>query len=434
MTAPDFAAHRQRLLAALPQNEGVLLFGAPERTRNADSEHKFRQDSDVWWLTGWPDAEVAVFLRHGEKPFTLFVQPRDKEKEVWNGRRPGPEGAVEAFGAAEAFPIGDLDKELPRLLQGLDALHYGFGSQPGRDRQLLNALAKARKEVRRHGKSVPTTFHLPMHLVHELRLRKTPDEVEVLRRAAHVTAKAHVAAMQAGAPGTPEYDLDALLLHHFRRGGYGPGYTNIVAAGDNATILHYITNDDTIADGELVLIDAGAEVLNYTADVTRTWPANGVFSPAQRAVYAIVLEAQLLSIDRVRAGVSFKDLHDTSVRRLTEGMVELGLLAGDVDELIRTEKFKKYYMHGTSHWLGVDVHDAGAYGRHGVVRVLEPGMVLTIEPGLYIPVDDQDAPEALRGIGVRIEDDVLVTDGEPDVLTAACPKAIDDLEAICRRG
>jgi Xaa-Pro aminopeptidase len=422
MLTPDFALHRRRVLDALAPDEAVLVFAAPHRTRNADTEHRFRQDSDMWWLTGWPDADAAALIRHGDKPFTLFVQPRDREAEVWNGRRFGPEGAVARFGADQAFPIGDLEKELPALLEGLNGLHFAFGKDAGRDRQLLRVLAKARKEVRRSGHSVPHTFHAPSKLLGELRLIKTPDEIALLREAARITAEAHVAVREAGKPGANEADLDAILQHRFRREGNGPGYTNIVAAGDNATILHYVTNDDRIEDGELVLIDAGCEVQNYTADVTRTWPANGVFTVAQQRVYRIVLDAQLRAIAAVRPGVRFNTIHDVATRRLVEGMIELGLLSGDPDQLIREQKHKRYYPHGTSHWLGVDVHDAGDYGRNGEVRALAPGMVLTVEPGLYVPIDDASAPEALRGIGIRIEDDVLVTADGHEVLTAACPK------------
>jgi Xaa-Pro aminopeptidase len=431
---PDFAAHRRRLLERLEPDEAVLLWGAPPKTRNSDTEYRYRQDSDVWWLTGWPDPDCAVFVRPGDEPVTMFVQARDKEQETWTGRRPGPEGAKERYGADAAFPIGDLEGELARLLQGVSRLHYGFGRDAAKDRMLNRVIARAAKAARRNGLDVPETFHAPARLLHELRLHKGDDELVVMREAARITCEAHVAAMRLGAPGRTEYEIEAEIERVFRHGGAtAPGYTTIVGAGDNATILHYVVNDDVVQDGELVLVDAGCEVAGYTADVTRTWPANGRFSGPQRAVYEAVLHAQELAVAACRPGATHLGVHDVAVRALTEAMVDLGLLKGSVDELIEKEAFKRYYMHGTGHWLGCDVHDVGAYARHGSSRVLEPGMVLTVEPGLYIDLDDADAPEALRGIGVRIEDDVLITADGHENLTAACPKKVDDLEDLCRR-
>lgn len=431
---PDFAAHRSALLERLAPHEAVLVIGAPVRNRNGDADHAYRPDSDLWWLTGWPDPEVAVFIRPGEAPVTMFVQPRDPTAETWTGRRPGPEGAKARFGADAAFAIEDLEAELPRLLQGVRELHYAFGLSPTHDQLLHRCISKAARGARRNGLDVPETFHAPAKLLHELRLHKLPDELAVMREAARISAQAHVLAMQRGCPGAMEYELEAVLDSHFKsQGGDGPGYTHIVAAGDNATILHYIVNDDVVEDGELVLIDAGCEVACYTADITRTWPANGRFTDPQRKVYAAVLDANERAIAACRPGVTFMEIHDLAIRRLTEAMVELDLLDGEVDDLIQSEAFKKYYMHGTSHWLGLDVHDVGAYARDGSSRVLAPGMVLTIEPGLYIPSDDTDAPAALRGIGVRIEDDVLITAHGHEILTRDCPKAIDDIEAACAR-
>jgi len=429
---PDFAAHRANLLAALPEDEAVLVFGAPSHVRNGDSEYRYRPDSDVYWLTGWEDPGVAVLLRHGEEPLTMFVQARDAVREVWDGRRPGPDGARERFGADAAYNIGELEQQLPRLLQGVNALHYEFARDPGHDAVVAASVRKAAKPARLHGLSVPETFHHPSRLLHELRLIKQPQELDLLRHAAALTAEGHAAAMQASRPGCTEYEIEAAVVAPWRRAGStGPGYTPIVASGANATVLHYVTNRGTLSDGDLLLLDAGCEVQYYTADVTRTFPVSGRFTAAQRDVYEVVLAAELAAIDRCRSGVSFDAIHDVAVRTLTEGMVSLGLLKGAIDELIATEAFKKYYMHGTSHWLGLDVHDVGAYGRGGHTRELAAGMVLTVEPGLYIAEDDEDAPEAMRGLGVRIEDDVLVTAGDPDVLTDAIPKAVTDLEAAC---
>jgi Xaa-Pro aminopeptidase len=434
LPVPNPAEHRQRLLAALGDDEAVLLVGAPHRTRSHDTEHRYRQQSDVWWLTGWPDPDVVVLIRPGQQPFTMFVQARDREQETWTGRRHGPEGAKARFGADVAWPIEDLDTQLPRLLQGVSTLHYAFGVDAAMDVRVQQAIGRAAKAARRNGLDVPETFASPARLIHELRLMKTESELALMRAAAAITAEAHVELMRMGRPGVNEHTLDAHLELAFRRsGGTGPGYTNIVAAGDNATILHYIENRDVIEDGELVLVDAGCEVAHYTADVTRTWPANGRFTPIQRAAYEHVLDAQRLCIEALRPGATWLAMHETAIRRLTEGMIDLGLLSGDVDDLIREEKFKKYYMHGTGHWLGIDVHDCGAYARGGRSREMAAGMVVTVEPGLYVPADDLEAPAELRGLGIRIEDDVLITPDGHEVLTAACPKSVADLEATCAR-
>jgi Xaa-Pro aminopeptidase len=431
---PDFAAHRRRLLELLPDDEAVLLFGAPEVLRNGDSEHRYRPDSHVWWLTGWEDPEVAVFLRRGEEPLTMFVQPKDKEREVWTGRRLGPEGAKERFGADVAYPIGELEAQLAKLVQGVRALHYPAGRDAEHDAVVLSAITRAKKTGRNTGLSAPETFHLPARLIDELRMIKTEAEIGLLRAAADLTGQGHLRAMELARPGVREFEIEAELTGLWRRAGStGPGYTPIVAAGINGTVLHYHTNRDVLRDGELLLLDAGCEVSWYTADVTRTFPISGRFSTPQRDVYEWVLKAQLAAIDVCRPGRRFVEVHETAVRVLTEGMIALGLLDGTVEERIADESYKRYYMHGTSHWLGLDVHDVGWYGRGGATREFAPGMVLTVEPGLYVDPDDEEAPAHLRGIGVRIEDDVLVTGGEPDVLTGAIPKAVADLEAACSR-
>jgi Xaa-Pro aminopeptidase len=430
--ALDFAAHRRRVLESLPEDEAVLVFGAPERVRNGDSEHRYRPDSTVWWLTGWEDPEVAVFLRHGDEPLVMFVQPKDKEKEVWTGRRAGPDGARARFGADLAHPIGDLAEQLPKLVQGVRALHYAVGRDAEHDRLVHTAIARAAKAARLHGLSAPETFHLPSRLLDELRMIKTDEELALLRAAADLTGRGHRRAMEMARPGLREYEIEAELTRIWQgAGSTGPGYTPIVAAGVNGTVLHYNTNRGELRDGDLLLLDAGCEVSWYTADVTRTFPVSGRFSGPQRDVYEWVLKAQLAAIDRCRACARFAEVHDAAVRVLTEGMVALGLLAGPVDERIADESFKRYYMHGTSHWLGLDVHDVGWYGRAGATRELAPGMVLTVEPGLYVDPEDEAAPAHLRGIGVRIEDDVHVTSGDPEVLTGAIPKTVDEVEAAC---
>jgi Xaa-Pro aminopeptidase len=427
---PDFALHRAALLDRLADGEAVLLFATPHAVRNGDSEYRYRPDSDLYWLTGWTGPDAAIFLKRGEAPLTMFVQPRDPEQETWTGRRPGPEGARARYGADAAYAIEALEKELPRLLLGVHTLHYGFGRSAEDDALVSASIRKAERLARRSGVDVPETFHAPARLLHELRLHKSDDELAVLRKAAALTTDAHLAAMRVARPGRYEYEVEAAITHVFRAGGGdGPGYTPIVAGGDNANILHYHENDAVLGDGDLLLIDAGGEFALYTADVTRTFPVNGRFSEAQRRVYEVVLAAQEAAIAAAVVGARFLSVHEAAVRRLTEGMVALGLLEGDVDVLIANEAYKRFYMHGTSHWLGLDVHDAGRYARAGASRPLQPGMVITVEPGLYIPAAAEGVPEALRGIGVRIEDDVLITEDGPEVLTAAAPRTVADIEA-----
>lgn len=428
-----FAHNRARFLDALG-DEAALFFGAPHHTRNGDSEYRYRPDSDVYYLSGWTQPEVALLFRPGHaQPFVMFVQPRDPSTEQWAGRRPGPDGATGLYGADAAYAYRELAQKLPSLLQGYRTLHYRFADDPDHDRLVAGAVRKARKQARYSSLDVPDAFIDPSRTLHELRLHKSADELDLLRRAAAITGEAHLAAMAATRPGVYEYELEAIIEGTFRRrGGNGPGYASIVGGGANATVLHYVDNDAPLRDGELVCVDAGCEYRLYTADVTRTWPVSGTFSGPQRDLYEVVLRAQLAAIDTVRVGGRFLDPHNAATKVLTEGMVALGLLHGDVDELIAAEKHKRYYMHGTSHWLGLDVHDVGGYARDGKGRPYAPGMVLTIEPGLYISPDDEDAPAHFRGIGIRIEDDVLVTDGAPEVLTAHIPKSIDDVEAAVR--
>ncbi len=431
------SARRTRYLDRL-DGAAALILGGTHAIRNSDSEYRYRPHSDVVYLTGWEEPEVAALFRPGsDHPFVLFVLPKDKERETWTGRRSGVEGAREAHGADLAFPYSELAARLPVLLQGYERLHYAYGDCAEHDRIVFGAIANARGALR-NGVCMPTKLEHSRMLTAEMRLCKDHDELAALRRAAHITADAHVAAMRAGLPGTFEYEVEAAIDATFRRaGGTGAGYTTIVGGGPNACVLHYVQNRDRLESGSLCLVDAGAEFDWYTADVTRTWPVSGRFSSAQRDVYTLVLEAQLAAIACARPGRPFRDMHDAAVAVLTRGMIELGLLDGDLDELIVEERYRKYYMHGTGHWLGLDVHDAGAYHVGVTSRVLQAGHVVTVEPGLYIAPDDEEAPEALRGIGVRIEDDVLITPeslgGAPDVLTSACPKSIAHVEAACAR-
>jgi Xaa-Pro aminopeptidase len=429
-----FRARRQAYMDALGPNAVAVVSSLPERLRNGDAYHRFRQHSDLYYLTGFAEPDTTLVLRPGAETerVVLFVRPRNAEMEVWDGRRAGLEGAKDRYGADSAYAAADLDDRLWQLLANHEQLHYSLGLDDEMDLRIATSIARLRKSEKR-GRRPPHAVVDPRAALHELRLRKSEDEVRILRKAASISAEAHRAAMATGRPGAFEYELEAVIDYTFRRrGGNGPGYTTIVGAGENATILHYVENSCAIAERDLVLVDAGCEYAYYTADITRTFPASGRFTGAGREVYEIVLDTQLSAIEMTRPGVTIDQIHEHCVRRLTTGMIQLGLLAGSVDDRIADASYKKYYMHGTSHWLGMDVHDVGAYTRTGAARPLEPGMVITIEPGLYIAADAEGVPDALRGIGVRIEDDILVTDASHDVLTAEAPKTIADVEAACR--
>jgi len=411
----------------------ALLPGAGMVTRSNDTEFPFRQDSDFWYLTGFdhPDA-VAVLRTDGGPAYTLFVQPREPEAETWTGRRPGVEGARRDYGADEARPVGELPERLPELLGGARRLYHVLGRDAELDRRLIGALEGLRRRTR-SGAEPPAEIVDPRPIVHEMRLVKEATELDLMREAADITREAHGEAARLARPGRFEYELEAVLDWVFRRrGGWGPAYGSIVGSGPNATILHHVRNDRRMRDGELVLIDAGAEYRGYAADVTRTYPVGGRFSAPARQVYEAVLDAQLHALSLCRPGTTLDAIHEGTVRRLVERMVDLGLLAGEVDGLLEQGAYRPYYMHRTGHWLGLDVHDAGAYTVKGEPRVLEPGMVFTVEPGIYVAPDAADAPEPLRGLGVRIEDDVVVTADGIEILSAGVPKGADDIEAWTR--
>jgi len=429
-----FAARRDALMQAIGPSAVAVVRSLPERLRNGDSFHPFRQISDLLYLTGFAEPDATLILRPGaeKERVVMFVRPRDPEMEVWDGRRAGIDGAKTQYGADAAYPASELPQRFGELIANCEELHFSLGLDDEMDLLVTHSIAKLRKTEKR-GKRPPRAVIDPNVAIHELRLHKRPEEIAAMREAAAISCEAHVAAMKAGKPGAGEHELEALINYTFRRkGGTAPGYATIVGAGENATILHYIENRCAIADGDLVLVDAGCEYHGYTADITRTWPANGRFTEAQRRVYQIVLDCQVEAVEMVRPGVTLDQLHELCVRRLTEGMVSLGLLTGNVDDLIKDQSYRKFYMHGTSHWLGMDVHDVGAYTHQGKARPLAAGMVITVEPGMYIATDAPDVPDGLRGIGVRIEDDVLVTATGHDVLTADCPKTIADIEATCR--
>jgi Xaa-Pro aminopeptidase len=424
-----FTARRRAFMDLIGPRAVAVVGGKKPTIRNSDVEHRFRQPSDLLYLTGFAEPEALAVIAPGrDKPFTLFVRPRDPERETWTGRRAGVEGAVAKFGADQAFPVDELRGELTKLLDGAEEVLYLPGDDRALDDLVLGALAELRAGERR-GMRAPTRIGDLRRTLHELRLVKDDDALAKLRRAVEITAEAHTAAMRAAArPGASETEVEALIDYTFRRHGGHPGYGTIVGGGVNATILHYVDNCEPLRAGELLLVDAGCEYEGFTADVTRTYPIAGPFSPAQRRAYELVLQAEKRCIEAVKPGATIDGIHALAVEILTRGMVELGLLKGEVETLIKDGAFRKFYMHRTSHWLGMDVHDVGAYAVDGQSRPLVPGMVLTIEPGLYVAPDAEGVPDELRGIGIRIEDDVLVTTDGHEVLTRAIPKEPADLE------
>jgi Xaa-Pro aminopeptidase len=429
-----FSGRREKFMQQIG-NGAAIFCSAPVSSRNGDVEYEYRQDSDFYYLTGFDEPEaVAVFLPdHKEHKYVLFVRKKDKEKETWTGRRAGVEGAVEKFGAAKAFGIDEMDKELPELIKNIDNLYYRFGRNEEFNHRIIKLIQNSQLMRPRTGKGISSIVD-PSLILHEMRLIKRSDDLPNARRAAQISAEAHRAAMQACRPGMWEYEIEALIEYTFRKNGcLSPGYPTIVGSGVNATILHYNTNTEQVNDGDLVLIDAGAEFNFYSGDVTRTFPANGRFSDAQREIYQLVLDAQLMAIAMVKPGATLNGIHDRVVEILTKGLVRLGLLKGDIKELIKEGNYKKFYMHRTSHWLGMDVHDAGMYVTKEKARPLEPGMILTIEPGLYISGDDPEVDSKYWNIGVRIEDDVLVTENGHEVLSAAAPKSVEEIEETMRQ-
>ncbi len=426
-----YSARRARLAAAMQRGVAVVPT-APERLRNRDTHFPFRFDSHFYYLTGFPEPEAVLVLVAGESPKSLlFCRERSDEREIWEGVRFGPERARERFGVDEAHPIAALDGKLAELLVDQPTLYYPMGADAAWDARAMGWLNAVRAKARA-GVAAPERVHDVRALVDEMRLVKDAHEVGIMRRAASISSAAHRRAMQAARPGRHEYEIEAELLHEFRRhGAQFPAYWPIVAGGANACVLHYVSNDAELRAGELLLIDAGCELAGYASDITRTHPVDGRFTPAQREVYQLVLAAQRAAIAEVHAGAAWNEPHDAAVRVLAQGLLDLKLLAGSLDEVLQKETYKRFYMHRTGHWLGLDVHDAGDYKRAGAWRELVPGMTLTVEPGLYIRAAD-DVPEPLRNIGVRIEDDVLVTETGCEVLTAEAPKAIEEIEALKR--
>ena len=424
--SPVYANRRRRLAEAIGDAVAVVPT-APERVRNRDSHYPYRFDSHFYYLTGFTEPEAVLVVT--EKKSILFCRERNEEREIWDGFRYGPEAARERFGFDEAHPIGKLDEEMVRLLENRPALYYPMGADAQWDTRAIGWLNAVRARLRA-GIAAPERMHDVRAVIDDMRLLKDAHELGVMRRAARIAAAAHRRAMQRTRPGRYEYEIEAELLHEFRRNGAQfPAYSPIVAGGANACVLHYVANDALLRDGDLLLIDAGCELDGYASDVTRTYPVNGRFTPGQREVYEIVLAAQRAALEAVRAGNAWNQPHDAAVKVLAQGLIDLKLISGTLDEVLEKETYKRFYMHRTGHWLGLDVHDAGDYKRQGSWRTLAPGMVLTVEPGLYLRAAE-DVPERLRNIGIRIEDDVLVAGRGCEVLTAEAPKAIADIEAL----
>jgi len=433
--SPDvFARRRRQFMEVIGGGGAAVVPAAPESIRSNDVEYRYRQHSDFYYLTGFPEpGAVCVLLPgHPKEEYVLFVRPRDQERETWTGRRAGVEGATAEYGAAAAYPVEKLDEKIPEYLVERERVYYAVERDQNFTDRVLRWLQQVQSSRPRTGTG-PTALLDPRVIVHEMRLRKAPEELECLRRAVAITADAHAAAMRDARPGRSEHEIEALIEYHFRRAGAaGPAYPSIVASGANATILHYTTNDRAMQAGEVLLIDAGAEYENYCADVTRTLPAGERFEGRVRALYELVLRAQLAAIEVIRPGARIDEVHQRALAMLVDGLLGLGVLQGSAAEIVEKELYKPFYMHRTSHWLGMDVHDVGLYKVSGESRQLEPGMVLTVEPGVYIGEHLTEVGSEWRGLGVRIEDDVLVTADGHEVLSATIPKRIEDIEAIRR--
>lgn len=430
MIRPQLAEFMKRM----DQKAVAIIPAAREATRSNDTQYRFRQDSDFFYLTGFEEPEsIAIIAPNKEQKYTLFVRPRDPDREIWDGKRFGVEGAKSEFGAQEAHPIAEFDEKLRDILDGANVLYYRLGVNLELDEKIISEISRMRA-LNRKPIHPPRTIVDPATIIHEMRVIKSDDEIEIMQRAADIAAEAHVEAMKTVRPGMKEYEIEAMLESFFRRqGASGPSYTSIVGGGANATVLHYISNTGDLRDGELLLIDAGAEYKGYASDITRTFPINGKFTKPQREIYDLVLETQVACVEMVRPGTTHDELKARSIEILTEGMVRLGLLQGDPKELIKERKHEKFYMHGLGHMLGIDVHDVGVYYYEKESRALEPGAVMTVEPGLYVSPNATDVPEQYLGIGVRIEDDVLCTNNGPRVLTSKVPKNADEIEALMAR-
>ena len=430
MKHTEFERRRRQLMRMVGSGGIAILPAAPVRMRSRDVEHRFRQDSDFYYLTGFEEPEAVAVLVPGrpQGEYLLFCRERDPAKELWDGTRAGQDGAVEEYGADDAFPIDDIDDILPGVIEGCDRVYYTMGMYSDFDTRIADWVNSLRSGTSR-GMHTPHEFVALDHLLHDMRLYKSRSEISAMRKAAKIAVAAHKRAMQITRPGLYEYEVEAEFRHEFRRNGAWTSYNPIVASGANACTLHYVDNSAVLQDGELLLIDAGCELDYYASDVTRTFPVSGRFSPEQRAVYEIVLQAQLAAIEKTVAGNHWNDPHDAAVRVITSGLKKLGLLEGTLAKLIKDGAYRQFYMHRTGHWIGMDVHDVGDYKVGDEWRVLETGMVTTVEPGIYIP-NKRNIPKKLRNIGIRIEDDVAVTSKGPDVLSKGLVKDPDEVEAL----
>ncbi|UYU31354.1 Xaa-Pro aminopeptidase [Siccibacter colletis] len=431
MTPQEYRRRRQALLAKMAPASAALIFAAPEAPRSADSEYPYRQSSDFWYFTGFNEPEAVLLLIKSDDNHNhsvLFNRVRDKNAEIWFGRRLGQDAAPEKLGVDRALAFDEIDEQLYQLLNGLDVVYHAQGEYPYADTIVFTALDKLRKGSRQN-LAAPATLTDWRPWVHEMRLFKSEEELAVMRRAGEISALAHTRAMEKCRAGMYEYHLEGEIHHEFNRhGARYPAYNTIVGSGENGCILHYTENESVLRDGDLVLIDAGCEYQGYAGDITRTFPVSGKFSPAQRAVYNIVLESLETSLTLFRPGTSIQDVTGEVVRIMVSGLVKLGILHGEVEQLIADNAHRQFFMHGLGHWLGLDVHDVGAYGADRS-RPLEPGMVITVEPGLYI-APDADVPAEYRGIGIRIEDNILITEAGNENLTASVVKHADEIEAL----
>jgi Xaa-Pro aminopeptidase len=429
--AEEFARRRRQLMRLMGRDAIAVLSAAPERTRNNDVYYNYRQDSDFHYLTGFgePDSVAVLIPGRPQGEFVMFVRDRNDQRELWDGRRAGPLGARERYGADDAFPIGDLDDILPGLLESRARVYHTMGKHHDFDQRVVGWVNALRAEAR-SGPHPPLEFVALDHVLHDMRLFKSRKELSIMRRAGAIGAGAHIRAMRFCRPGRIEYEVCAELVHEFGRQGAEVSYHPIVGGGANSCVLHYSDNNQKLKDGDLLLIDAGCEHDYYASDITRTFPVNGRFSPEQRAIYRVVLAAQRAAIAKVLPGNHWNEPHDAAVRVITQGLVRIGLLKGPVASLIRDGAYRKFFNHRTGHWLGIDVHDVGDYKVGNEWRVFEPGMVLTVEPGIYIPAGTKGVPKRFWNIGVRIEDDIAVTASGPEVLTAGAPTDPDAIEKL----
>jgi Xaa-Pro aminopeptidase len=434
LTQADFQERRDRLAEEMGPHSIAIIATSPVAMRNRDADYKFRADSSFFYLTGFAEPEAVAIIETFESidegyTYSLFCRERDREMEIWHGYRAGVDGAVEDYDADEAYAIDLLDEEIIEKLLNKQKLFYRMGQQADFDARVAKWIAEANGESRK-GISAPAQVIQLDRILDEMRLHKSTQEIELMQIASTISAQAHTRAMQAVKPGMMEYALEAELNYIFGQNGCVPSYNSIVGGGENGCILHYVENDKVLKDGDLVLIDAACEYQLYASDITRTFPVNGKFSSEQKALYEVVLKAQLAAIDAVRIGNSYKEPHRIAVRILVQGLLDLGLMQGDIEQIIEAESFHQFYMHGTGHWLGMDVHDVGSYKIEGEWRAYEEGMTVTVEPGLYIAPDDETVDAKWRGIGIRIEDDVVVTKDGPRVLTAAVVKTVEEIEAL----